>query len=562
MRTLAKRLDVQASVLAAVAALVWLVVALRTPDLAAQSYRVGLFEREGFAIWDNGWYGGHHVPAYSLLFPPLAAQLGMRVVAALAAVLAAFSFARLAEHHFGRQARAGILWFAVATATDLAIGRLTYALGTALALAALHAAKAKRRALAALLAALTAAATPLAGIFLGLAAASLFVAGRRRAAILLAVPALGVGLIMAVVFPEGGRQPFGTLALIGSLAMTLAFLVAARERVLRIGAALYLIGTVVSYLLATPIGGNTTRLGAVIAGPLLLCAHARTRADPTRASRRRMPSIALVLVGLFAWQWYAPVREMYRGFHDPLARTRTYTGLFAFLAAHDTNHARVEVPFTRSHWEAAYIPVRYPLARGWETQLDAGYNELFFRKPLPSATYEAWLRGLGVRYVAIANAPADASSRAEVRLVLGGVPYLRPVYRDPQWRVFELADSQPLASSPARLTRLGPQSFTLRFSRQGTSVAQVRFSPYWQASSGCVAPAPGGFTAVTAPRAAVVRVRIDFSLERILGRGRRCAPPAGPERSLASASPWDGGARSGPVRTARSAPTGRAASRR
>jgi hypothetical protein len=62
---------------------VWLAVDPRTPDLAAQVYRVGLFDRVGFAVWDTHWYAGHGVLGYSLIYPPLASLLGMRVLGAL-----------------------------------------------------------------------------------------------------------------------------------------------------------------------------------------------------------------------------------------------------------------------------------------------------------------------------------------------------------------------------------------------------------------------------------------------------------------------------------------------
>ena len=56
---------------AAVAGL-YLILDLRTGDLAAHLYRADLFAREGFTIWNGNWYGGHHTPAYSVLSPPLA----------------------------------------------------------------------------------------------------------------------------------------------------------------------------------------------------------------------------------------------------------------------------------------------------------------------------------------------------------------------------------------------------------------------------------------------------------------------------------------------------------
>ncbi|MCA1689477.1 MAG: hypothetical protein LC720_03255, partial [Actinobacteria bacterium] len=41
---------------------IWLLWSPRSPDLAAQVYRVALFARDGFSVWDNAWYGGHYLP--------------------------------------------------------------------------------------------------------------------------------------------------------------------------------------------------------------------------------------------------------------------------------------------------------------------------------------------------------------------------------------------------------------------------------------------------------------------------------------------------------------------
>ncbi len=37
---------------------------------------------------------------------------------------------------------------------------------------------------------------------------------------------------------------------------------------------------------------------------------------------------------------------------------------------------RVEVPLTRSHWEAALLAPRVSLARGWEKQLDSRFDRV------------------------------------------------------------------------------------------------------------------------------------------------------------------------------------------
>ena len=131
---------------AAVLAIAWLAFGPPTPDLAAQVYRAGLFEREGWTIFDLYWYGGHHMPAYSILFPPLGALLGVRTVGALAAVASAALFDRIARRKFEPQAAyRGAMWFAVGTAADLLIGRLTFALGVTFALGAVLALQNGRR---------------------------------------------------------------------------------------------------------------------------------------------------------------------------------------------------------------------------------------------------------------------------------------------------------------------------------------------------------------------------------------------------------------------------------
>ncbi len=70
-------------VLTAVAAAAWVIVNPPTPDLAAHEYRAELVRHVGLGIWEQGWYGGHHVPAYSVLMPPLAALLSPQIVAAI-----------------------------------------------------------------------------------------------------------------------------------------------------------------------------------------------------------------------------------------------------------------------------------------------------------------------------------------------------------------------------------------------------------------------------------------------------------------------------------------------
>jgi hypothetical protein len=93
----------------------WYVIAAPpSADLAAAAYRSDLFGSSGFTLWDNGWYAGHHLPAYSLLAPPLG------WLAALSMTLATALFAMLIDSRFpARATRIASVWFAVGAAIEL-----------------------------------------------------------------------------------------------------------------------------------------------------------------------------------------------------------------------------------------------------------------------------------------------------------------------------------------------------------------------------------------------------------------------------------------------------------
>src|ERR1700742_115986 len=70
---------------AAVLAAVYVIVSPATHDLAAHLFRAQLFASQGFGLWNNDWYGGHHILGYSVLFPAVSALLTPQLAAALAA---------------------------------------------------------------------------------------------------------------------------------------------------------------------------------------------------------------------------------------------------------------------------------------------------------------------------------------------------------------------------------------------------------------------------------------------------------------------------------------------
>jgi hypothetical protein len=527
-------------VAAVVVAAVYLVSGIRSGDLAAHVFRADLFGREGFTIWNGQWYGGHHTPAYSVLFPPLAWLLGPRVLGALAAVAAAALFEPLLRGHFGQRARWGALWFALATGTVLVTGRLPFMVGTAVGLGALLALQRGRPVLATAIAFVCPLASPVAGLFLAMAAAAYALSGLaaprdtrtvwRGVAILVA--ALAPAIALAVAFPEGGYQPFGSwpFAAVPVLAAAAFLLLPPKERALRIGALLYGAGTVLAYAVHTPVGSNSLRVAELFAGPILLCgltgsAALRSAAAATLGRRAYPAVVGVLLVGVAFWAVWPAVRDSVEAARDPAFGASYYRPLNAFLGRAGGPPGRVEVVFTKSHFEAAEVANRFPLARGWERQMDTKVNPLFYQGKLTPGRYARWLNDSAVRRVALSDAKVDFSAVKERRLVASPAAraFLKPVWRSRHWRVYEVRAPRAL-TRPGTLsvTRTTPDRVELTASRPGSAVVRVRFSPYWLARGGCVERA-GDWTRVTARRAGMLTLVTSFAPARVVERGRRCA---------------------------------------
>ena len=116
--------------------------------------------------------------------------------------------------------------------------------------------------------------SPVAGLFLALAGVAYWLATRARLGLWVAAAAMIPAVALALLFPEGGSQPysFETLLSIVLSCGLLLWLLPKRERALRSAALLYLAAGLLAFVIATPMGGNASRLGVAFAGPLLLCA--------------------------------------------------------------------------------------------------------------------------------------------------------------------------------------------------------------------------------------------------------------------------------------------------
>jgi hypothetical protein len=559
----------------------WLALDPHAPDMAAQAYRVALYERIGFAVFDEHWYAGHDLPGYGLLFAPLSGLVGMRVLAAAAALASIALFEGLVLREYGKRwpVRAGACLFALAAVGDVWSGRLTFALGVTFALACVFALSRRHALVAAVLAAVCAASSPVAGLLLVLAV--LTYALSERAPRVFALVALPVALVLVplqLLFSEGGYEPYPATSFAATILATLAFLcvLPSRERLLPLGAVLYLFSCLLALLIPTPMGSNIERYGVLLAGPLLLCALGR---DPIRDQaggrrpsggeplvaagpqavgpeseqalegaqarvRARAPRTAAgVAVCLIAvWIVWGPARETAAVAGSPATQAAYYVPLERYLNSHGGALERIEVPLTRSHWEAALLAPTVSLARGWEKQLEERYNHALLAPGLTASSYQHWLREQAVAYVALPDVPLDPSSAREAALVRAGLPFLRPVLTTTHWRVYQVLGATPLLEGPGRLTALGHTTFALDARARGTLLARVHYTRYFTVTRGdaCVASAPGGWTYLRARAPGRIVVQAQFSLGRALGLEGACPALRG-ESSTGASSPAGSG---------------------
>ena len=190
------------------------------------------------------------------------------------------------------------------------------------------------------------------------------------------------------------------------------------------------------------------------------CCCARSGAGPSGASsgwRRCWPS---GFASLAFWMWSPAVRDVIKYLEDPAAKSDYFEPLRQFLYTLP-DQRRIEIPFTRSHWEGAEIAPEVPLARGWLRQLDTGLNPIFYKGKINRLTYASWLADNAVRYVALPSAKPDKSSYGERALIEKGLPYLRLRWKSDDWRVYEVLLPTPIvipqgdAQHRARAVRLG-----------------------------------------------------------------------------------------------------------
>ncbi|MGZ4609888.1 MAG: hypothetical protein ACXV2H_06495, partial [Actinomycetes bacterium] len=452
----------------------YLVAPPPVPDLAAQVARADVVQRVGETVWWLGWFGGLHLPIYSVTSPSLMAAVGAPATGVLATATAALAMARLLRPAL--RPRLAAACFFLTDLANLLDGRVTFAVSLALGLCCLLSLTISRPRLRAVVAGalglLTCVTSPLGGLFLGLAAVTLVIVrgAHWRAALHLSLLLVSTLLATAVLFPGAGRMPFDLRSFLPAVACTAAVAVACREPWLRTGAVGYLILQLLFLVHPTAVGVNITRLAWIFTLPLAVAYG--------RLPRRGLAIVAVAGFLLPA----ADLASQLQTATDASAHEAFYRPLLAALAADGaaqpaTRGQRVEVVDTRGHWASVYVARHYGLARGWERQADRSFNPLFYGDGrLDDASYRGWLTQLAVGWVAVPRAALDYASVREAALIARHPTYLRPIWSSGTWTLYRVVDAAPLAT-PATVLRVDDRVLTLGVVAPVVHLA-VRWSPY------------------------------------------------------------------------------------
>jgi hypothetical protein len=499
--------------LALVLASAALLLGWRGVDQAAQTYRTVQFQLHGLMLWDSGWYSGNFPLGYSVLFPAVAATFGLKVVAVASAVIATWSFDRVIRSYFGSRPL-GTWYFAISTLLPVTIGQWPFLAGEAAGLLALVCLQRGRRPPAVALGILASLFSPLAAAFLAMGClAWAAYSTRRRWIIATAAVCMVVVLALGAAFPGTGPFPFPWTGLVPTelLCLTALSPLVQTTPAVRLGALLYAVASLFSFVVPNPLGGNAPRLAASVGIPLLACfltapgpalsrlSHsAVVRSLVGRGRNVLLPGrwryAAVVLVVPFAaWQWAPWDGIVTSPGAAPYTQAQFYQPLLTELSVVAPDPVRVEIPPTIDHWESAFVAPYVSLARGWERQLDIVDNPLFYNPgALTPASYEAWLDTEGVTYVALPAAPLDYAARQEGALLASGrVAGLDPVWSDADWKLWRVNASPGLVSGAAVLTSLEPDHLILDATLPGPITVRVRYTKYWSVTTGsaCVGPA-------------------------------------------------------------------------
>jgi hypothetical protein len=477
-----------------------------TADLAGQTARAELFRRSGYVPFWASWYSGIPTTSYSLVTPPLLGWLGPVWLGAGSVVAVALVAVPLLRE--ARRPLAGAVAVVLAAGLNVLSGRTTFAVGVVVALLAVLAVERRRTVAAVGVATLATVTSPVAGFLLLVVAVALAAAdaARRRAAI---ASGLGVIATLAVIAwlargaDGSGYEPLTRTSLLMAVGTALVAVVAPVSRRLRVIAAVTVVMLLGVYVVHSAIGANATRLAILATAPAVIAAAwGRLVIVTSCAVLAALLPIAQLRNDLAA----AHGEDGTRAFVQPLLHT-------LHADASVGNH-RVEVVDTATHWPSTYLSSGVALARGWERQIDEARNPMFYgRGALTPDTYRGFLDREAVAVVAVARGvPLDYGATREAALIDRGLPYLREVWRNRQWVLYDVRRPTDMVAAPARVSAITDTGLTVTTPAAGVYELRLRWSPYLTVDGGTVTRARDGNALLTLSAAGGHRVHAVWKL--------------------------------------------------
>ena len=136
-----------------------------------------------------------------------------------------------------------------------------------------------------------------------------------------------------------------------------------------------------------------------------------------------------------------------------------------------------------------------------------------------------------MRYVVLAHATPDYSSRGEAALVRSGRLGLQRVFHTRELSIYRVPHARSIITGPGSpvLTSLTQSRIGAVVHRGGTYRIAVRWSPYWHASLGCLSQGKDKMIRLTTRHAHFVRLTFRVNavraLDEIVGQQPTCTLP-------------------------------------
>jgi hypothetical protein len=460
-------------------------------DAPAHLYKVALLRQYKSVFWDNSWYGGNYqIINYGFVFYWLARFINYDVLVVVSTGLMPLFFYLYLRRVYGSTTYWPSIALAVVLIAYMSNGQDPFVFAMSLMMAGMVLVAYKRPFLAAVPAAISIFANPMALVVGAVFLLADFIARpqtRRRyyrfAVYLL--PFVIVRVLIEFIFYEKSTYTYPLAEVVhfvgfGMLGFLLARASLDRERGPK--QVLYLTFAAVSVLFAlfpNPVGWNIGRFFFLFGAPLLLDIR-----------KVYLPKLLLVpvIAGFAIGQVASPVSHYFRVADMPSTHAAFFTPALQFAATHYSPNYRFNVVALDTHWEAYYFSVNgYSITRGWFRQDDAVHNQVL-NSTFTAAQYVRWLRSLAVEYVFLPNAPLDWSGPRETQLLTTS-PEFTEVFHDRNWRIYKLADPQPLVVSlsggaPADVLVLQHQSLYMHVPAKGRYLVRITYSPFWKLTAG------------------------------------------------------------------------------